>query len=331
MSLISRNWMLRGIVAGLLAGSFASVASAAALNAVAGNIGSAVAVGDGRIIFSNNLHLAWFPAAGSEPTVNYTGVAVTPSGYVAVASDGSVWTSTNPTGAGFILRQTPTTHGLRAIETIGSRLLAVGDDGVILRSSSLEGTGWVAQSSGVSASLRAIANNASFTVVVGDGGIILRGSVDGTGFERIDRDDERDLLDICVNADNRTFLAVGRGGAMFRANADASTWTEITGVTTSTLHACATNGLPYGTGAVVVGDGGIAFFSQGNFSNWNEANANSTEDLLGLSFTGVDFVAVGENRETLKSVTGFIGWENGVVPTRQTSWGVVKRLYETKR
>ncbi|MFN8549382.1 MAG: hypothetical protein U0527_15775 [Candidatus Eisenbacteria bacterium] len=85
----------------------AGVAAAAGLNGVAGNQTSAVAVGDGRILFSNNLHLSWFESTGANAAVDYTAVTNTPSGYVAVAADGSVWTSSAPTGTAFALRDTP--------------------------------------------------------------------------------------------------------------------------------------------------------------------------------------------------------------------------------
>ncbi|MFN8549381.1 MAG: hypothetical protein U0527_15770 [Candidatus Eisenbacteria bacterium] len=117
---------------------------------------------------------------------------------------------------------------------------------------------------------------------------------------------------------------------MLRANADALTWTPINGVTSATLRACTTNNLPYGLGTVVVGDGGTVLFSAQNFSNWNEANSGTVENLYALAFTSVDFVAVGENRATL-SVSGFAGWETGVVPVRVTTWGGIKDLYSPRR
>jgi len=308
-----------------------TAANAAGLNGVAGTQTSAVAVGDGRILFSNNLHLSWFESTGANPAVDYTAVTSTPSGYVAVASNGSVWTSSAPTGTAFSVRDTPSARALRAIRVVGSRLLAVGDNGTILRSNGLDGSGWVSQATTVTATLRAIATNATTTVIVGDGGTILRGGADGASFVRVEVDETRDLLGICVNAENRTFLAVGRDGAMLRANADALTWTPIDGGTSATLRACTTNNLPYGLGTVVVGDGGTVLFSAGNFSNWTEANSGTIENLYALAFTSVDFIAVGENRATLKSVSGFAGWEIGVVPIQATTWGGLKELFRTRR
>ncbi|MBK8230086.1 MAG: hypothetical protein IT349_11305 [Candidatus Eisenbacteria bacterium] len=305
----------------------AAPATSAPLRGVAGKTGSAVAVGTSMILFSSNLQRSWFQASGFNPLLDYTAVAATPSGYVAVASNGSVWSATDPAGTGWIQRDTPSTRALRAVEVVGSRLVAVGDGGVIYRSANYDGTGWASQSSGVTSTLRALANNGTFTIVVGDGGVILRGNNEGTNFTRITVDETRDLLGVCVNALNRTFLAVGRDGVMLRANADGSTWTPLTEITSSTLYACNTDNLPYGLATVVVGAGGIAFYASNNFTNWIETNTQTGVDLHDLAFTGVSFLAVGDNRETFWSQIG-LTWELGAVPTQQITWGSLKARYQ---
>ncbi len=134
-----------------------SAAGAASLHGVAGATSSAVAVGDGVIWWASTIHQTWFAAEGVDSTLSYLACARVGSGYLAAASNGSIWSSADGDGRSFLRRSRPATAALRSLAVVGSRLVAVGDGGIIYLSGDLTGASWTPESSPATATLRGVA------------------------------------------------------------------------------------------------------------------------------------------------------------------------------
>ncbi len=299
-----------------------------ALRAVAGDAATGVAVGDGLLWWSSATHQAWHPAQGVDSATVYTAVVKAGGRYLVTAEGGSVWISADGTGQSFHPQATASSHSLRAIaEVSNAALVAVGDSGTIVRCGNLTGALWTAQESPAEAHLRGVAWNGVSVVAVGDGGTLLRAGSSGTGWQSVEIDETQDLLAITVDPPPGSvgrYLAVGRGGALWRGEGDGLTWTRMDPVTTGALMGAAW----IGPAAVTVGEGGGIYRSPGAFDNWSEVTSPVTTNLNAAAYTGVDMLAVGADYAVLWSLDGN-EWQRAEVPvpTAATSWGRVKQLF----
>jgi hypothetical protein len=296
------------------------------MNAVAATSNSGVAVGQGLILFSSTVHLAWFRAAGFDSTLNYTAAVWAGAAYLVGAEDGSVWQSVNPSGNRFTRQGSVGPQAIRSMAVIGAWVVAVGDNGMISRSSDLTGSSWIAQPSPVVANLRAVASNDLFLVAVGDGGVFLRGGVQGTGWTRVTGPGENRALLGLIGQPAGLFLAFGAAGAMWRGEPSGLTWTPITSPTTTTLR----GGAVVGTTTVLVGDAGLIYYSPGGYTGWLPTNSPTTNALRAAVWTLGDVVAVGDQRTILWSSRG-VNWMPALVPVESTTWGGIKNRFHSAR
>lgn len=296
------------------------------LRGIDGVIGSAVAAGDGGIVYSNSIHQHWFLAEGFDAGLNYLHVIHAGNSYVVLANDGSVWRSNSEVGNFFIRRAAPSTSALRGATLVqqGTRLLVVGDSGAIFLSSDIQGGSWSSVLSGTSADLRSVDSNGNSTVAVGANGTILRAGADGAGWSRVNLSETRAFHAVVHDA-NFQYLAVGEGGSMWRGDGSGLNWTNVSGITTASLRAATTIGDP-GLSAVVVGDNGAIFYSSGAFTNWQAVNSPVGSALNAVAFTGADLIAAGEFRTTLWSQIG-LSWTLAPVPAEAHTWGRIKQQF----
>jgi hypothetical protein len=311
----------------------APVAALPVLLAVAGDVGTGVAVGDGALWWaappqSAPAHRTWYAAAGADTALVYTAVVKAGTRYLAVAEDGSAWISADAEGKVFSRRATAAPRPLRALARLGGVLVAVGDGGTIRRCADLNGVTWTSPVSPVSANLRGIAWNGVNTVVaVGDGGTVLHAGVGGTDWQVVTIAETHDLLAVTADPPPGTagrFLAVSRDGAVWRGEGDGATWTRVAGFPPAALRGAAF----LDPAAVVVGDAGSIRLSPGNLEIWDPVESPVAKDLRAVCFTGIDLLAVGAGGTILWSSTGSV-WHPAefVVPTTETSWGRVKGLF----
>lgn len=248
------------------------------------------------------LYLGQTTAAGTEIR---TGIAKSPSLYVAAGVSGFVYTSTN----GSVWSQLqPNTDGMYDIIYTGSLFVGVGFNRRIITSP--DGNTWTSrESQAFSYILFSVANNGSNVVAVGAEGNI-RVSSDGgltwaSGNSPISN---QALNDICWTGS--IFVAVGNNGTILTSSTNGTSWTIRTSGTTADLNSVSVG--PNGT-IVAVGENVIRYSSTG--SSWSGAsitglaalsNSTSIRDVVS---NGNQFIASTAYGNLLVSADG-IYWND---------------------
>ena len=205
----------------------------------------------------------------------------------------TAWTPATSIPAGFA-------SDLSAVMFSVSQFIALGTDGSILTSP--DGNTWTSATSIPSGGaagprMNSIAfgtvSNATIYVAVGDGGSIFTSTDNLITWAPAASNTPKDLYN--VSSPNGTFVATGANGTLL-TSPDASTWTVVQNLPTSS----ALRGATYGTGSaagasaqyVVVGDSGTIVTSA-NGTSWSATTLPGLPNLRAIRF-GTRFVAVGQ-------------------------------------
>ncbi len=205
----------------------------------------------------------------------------------------TAWTPATSIPAGFA-------SDLSAVMFSVSQFIALGTDGSILKSP--DGNTWTSATSIPSGGaagprMNSIAfgtvSSATIYVAVGDGGSIFTSTDNLITWAPAASNTPKDLYN--VSSPNGTFVATGANGTLL-TSPDASTWTLVQNLPTSS----ALRGATYGTGSaagasaqyVVVGDSGTIVTSA-NGTSWSATTLPGLPNLRAIRF-GTRFVAVGQ-------------------------------------
>ncbi len=294
---------------------------------VAGGSSRGVLCGEGRILFSHADQLGWnwFPAEGADSSLIYTCAALAGSRFVVAAENGSVWRSTGPEGYVFEPVGSTGASGVRALAQAGPRLVAVGDGGSIALSTDLGAATWRAEPSPVTTTLRGVASNGvTSTVAVGEDGVVLRAGVFANNWQRVAIQETEDFHGVLVRP-NGQYVAFGSSGTLWLGQGDGLTWTLLPEFTAVSFH----GGASVGSLMILVGDDGSIHVSAGqpgDPGSWRLTPSPTSQRLRAVAWTGVRAVAVGEASTVLWSSVGWVWIQTPVVPTREMSWGALKKL-----
>jgi photosystem II stability/assembly factor-like uncharacterized protein len=229
-------------------------------NSVCYGNGLYVAVGAGGTIVRSSDGGGWNTASTAIfltlTSVVYAGgtvqkfIATSNTGFIIISEDANVWSSPIATGVG---------DSLNSIDFDGSYAVAVGNNGIILLSNENDVSTWTLQTSptnynlksvkytdqwtitgeystvlvsmdattwtyGYTDTFRAAAKNSTTWVFVGDGGIIYRTNT--TDLVISNTDTEENLYDVCYNADDNQFVAVGANTTILTSSSGV-TWSKV--------------------------------------------------------------------------------------------------------
>ena len=301
------------------------------LLAIAGDVTSAVAVGDSTIWWSSTIHQSWYRSTGADSALTYTAVVRAGTRFVAAALDGSIWRSNDSEGSAWS-RVSAVEGTVRGMCVAGSFLLAVGEGGLLARSGDLNAATWTLIDTGVGGVLRSVAWNGVSAVIVGDGGRLLRGTAVGGDWQIVTLGETQDLLTVSADLPPGLpgqYVAAGRNGAVWKGEPDGVTWASIATGTTADWSGSVWSG----PATLLVGSGGAILWSAGGLTGWTPVPAPIVSDLRAVCFSGVDLLAAGDDEVILWSRTGASEWRRTVtpVPVEEESWGAIKARYLDRR
>lgn len=168
---------------------------------------------------------------------------------------------------------------LYGVTSNNSLIVAVGRDGVIY--SSPDAISWTKRVSGTINDLNGVVWNGSLFVAVGNEGTILA-STDGVNWNLQQSGEDRDFKDVTWN--NGQFVAVGW-----------EIYTSPNGVTWSqqSSEASFAYSVSFNDGQYIVGDLYGDMFTSQDGINWTTRETQISQSVLGLTWNGSQFVAVG--------------------------------------
>jgi hypothetical protein len=228
---------------------------------------------------------------------NILGLAVSPKGYAAVGTNGTIYTSTN--GTTWKAESSGTVASLNSI--VYDEFVAVGNAGTILTSP--DGVVWTPRSSNTANNLNGIDYNGSMFVAVGNSGTILT-SPDGITWTVQQSGTTMNLVGVTYG--EGMFAVVGNSGTILTSADSGAMWTaQSSGVPTTNLSSIAFGGTQF----VAVGNGGT-ILSSPNGSSWTSQTSGTSQNLSSVAYSSGQFAAVGANSVLLTSTNG-TNWTGG--------------------
>jgi len=234
----------------------AGAASTVALNDVVYNTteGRFVAVGTGGVVTASTDGATWALQSTSSVIsgISLLGLTVSPAieggtGYVAVGTGGSIFTTTNfGSSTTWIRRTSGTTAQLRKVIYGGGLHVAVGQSGTVVTSA--DAATWTARTSGTTVQFNDVAFGSSAFVAVGGSGTVVR-SIDGTSWSVVPSFTTANL--VSVKFHDGVFIATSNSaGNAYYVSTDGLTWSgRITGAFDPLLDTESFQGEVVGVGA----------------------------------------------------------------------------------
>ncbi len=250
-----------------------------------------VAVGASGTVLTSHDGLAW-TVRSSGITSRLNGIAWSGAQLVAVGDGGALVTS--PDGRNWTVGSSGVTQSLFSVAWSGSRFFAVGADGTIIASQ--DGISWSPRTSRTLNWLYDVTVFGNLLAVCGHSGTILT-STGGVLWEIINSGTTEILLGI--TATQAQLTVVGYSGTIL-TSPEGQTWTSQESGTTNHLGGVTWGLTPAGVRLVVVGVGG-AILTSSDAIDWLQRASPTTADLNDVAWSGVRFVAVGENGTILVS------------------------------
>jgi hypothetical protein len=290
------------------------------LHGVAFGNSAYVAVGDnGTILYSTDT-ITWIPQV-SGTTNRLNSVNYGTNGFVAVGDSapgvpGTILSSAD--GINWIQRTSPVTNRLSGISFGFGRYVAVGSQGIILTSTNV--INWTAINTGAPYNFNAIDVGNNF-VAVGDSGTIAT-SPDGLAWTFRSSGSFSRLFGVSASG---MPVAVGESGALL-TSPDGTTWTVRTSGTSGNLYAVGYGAAGYGTNQfIALGSGGV-FVASPDGVNWSSQPALGTNDLNGLVFANVGFLAVGNSGTIFSGVLWLACHSGTMLPLSGVAYGAGRFL-----
>jgi len=215
-------------------------------------------------------------------------LAVGDSGNTYRSTDGLAWAGMGPAA---------NTDMYAAINTFG-KFIVTGAGGTITYSTDM--VSWAAATTNTTQTINAIASSGALAIAVGNNGTLLA-SGDGVSWSAIAIPTTRNLYGVAYSTSG-VWTVVGAGGILFES-VNGSTWVPVASGTTADLHAVAVQ-LAVGYTFVATGDNGTVIRSVDNGATWSVQNSTSPANLLALSATPSQFLAVGSGGAVLTSPDG---------------------------
>lgn len=218
--------------------------------------------------------------------------------FVSVGAQGSIFTS--PDGLQWTGHQFNTSNALFAIAWSGGKFVAVGSGGLVLTSP--DGATWTARTSATSADLTGVAASSSLWVAVGNG--VIQTSPDGATWTlETPAPTTAALQGICWSGMQFVTVATGRtlnstDGTHWSPNANNLGASPVSAVAWSGTFFAAPDPTPPSGSFVLVS-------SDGSSWSYTQARDAGTSSLLGITWGGTQFAAVGTGGNILTSPTGY--------------------------
>lgn len=245
----------------------------------------------------------------------------------AVGNGGAIWRTNDR--ANWNAEQTRVSQDLKAIVQGNGTIIAVGNGGRILRSDA--GGLWTVEPSGTTWALKGVTFANGMFVAVGDKGVIIY-SYEGKKWYPLDSGITSNLNDIIWDNQSSQFYAVGRDATILSGTPGGS-WVKLShplnktaeyknivksvegfnidgwissidGVEWQSVGSTSQNAVAYGADRFVsTGNGGMISVSD-DALQWKSIKTNSNEDLIGVKWTGEDFLALTVSLSLLSSEDG---------------------------
>jgi photosystem II stability/assembly factor-like uncharacterized protein len=238
--------------------------------------------------------------------------------YLTMGDNGSAFKST--TGLTWTAVPAATTAQINANIYTLSRFIGVGNGGTIVYSTDL--TTWTNGVSNTTENLNAVTSNGSLAVAVGNGGVI-RTSTDGITWTAATTVPTTKNLYGVTYSGNGFWIATGAGGTIL-ISTDGSTWTQPVSGTTADLRA-ATVQIISSYVFVAVGDAGTVLLSTDNGATWTAQTTGLTGNLLAVSSSSSQLLAVGSGGLVAVSANGTT-WTTGTSGTSSDLYSVLPGL-----
>lgn len=265
--------------------------AAQSLNAITWTGTQAIAVGAAGTIVTSPDTLAWTTQTSGVSTA-LSGVVGTGAQQVVAGEFGTLLTS--PTGVTWVNQSQIAGINLRDVAWTGLEMIAVGTTGTALTSAN--GDSWTAQSTGTTQDLEAATWTGSEVIAVGASGTILA-TAHGTSWSARASGTTQRLLGVTWS--HSLIIAVGENGTIL-TSPDGVTWTTRASGTTAHLRGVAANG----NTIIAVGDGGMVDISITGGVSWFPMTIAPFANLSEATWTGAQFVAVGDTDTILTSPNG---------------------------
>ena len=206
--------------------------------------------------------------------------------YLTMGDNGSAYKST--TGLSWTAVPAATTTQINSNAYAFTRFIGVGNAGTVVYSTDL--TTWTNGVSNTTENLNAIASNGSLAVAVGNNGVI-RTSTDGMSWNAATTVPTAMNLYGVTYSGNGFWIAAGAGGTIL-ISPDGNTWTQKASGTTADLRS-ATVQVISSYVFVAVGDAGTVVLSSDNGTTWAAQTTGLTGNLLSVSSSSSQILAVG--------------------------------------
>lgn len=219
--------------------------------------------------------------------------------FVAAGADSGNIALTSANGRDWVSTTVPLFDDVYGLTYGSGQFLALDDSGIVARSS--DGSSWM-ETSSIGFPTRGAAFGTGIFVAVGEGGLVAVSS-DGAVWTTNQASPVDTVLFWSVTYGGGKFSAVGYDGtnAIAYASTNGTTWTGVTLTSiTNTLYDIAYGNDRY----VAVGSEGRIMWSPNGFASWNLVTSGTSISLVGITWDGSTFVAVGGNGTILTSIDG---------------------------
>ena len=238
--------------------------------------------------------------------------------YLAMGDGGGAYKST--TGLTWTAVPAATSARINANIYTLSRFIGVGAAGTIVYTTDL--STWANGVSNTTENLNAVTSNGALAVAVGDKGTI-RTTTDGINWTAATAVPTTQNLNSVTYSGNGFWIAVGAGGTIL-VSTDGSTWAQRTSGTTAELRGVAVQVIT-SYSFVAVGDAGTVLTSADNGTTWIVQTTGLTGNLLAVSPSSSQLLAVGSGGLIAVSANG-TSWKANVSGTSADLYGILAGL-----